>query len=263
MIDGFLTSARRRGLRPASIYKRGRVVRAWCAYLDERGVSVEAATRFDVEGWLDTSRGAARHRYTLVSHLHMFYVWARRNDYATVDPTELVERPRLERRLPRPARAASVDVAIAEADPVMRAMLCLMADAGLRCCEVAALRWGDVDLAAGTIYVTGKGGRDRVVGIPSRLAIALAALDGIDGPVIGRRRSACRVSQLVGGYLRGAGVNATAHQLRHLYATRLYAATDGDLLSVQHALGHASVTSTQIYAAIDPGRAIALAQRLG
>ena len=59
-----------------------------------------------------------------------------------------------------------------------------------------------------------------------------------------------------------AGVGAIKHQLRHLYATRLYAATHGNILAVQQALGHASVLSTQIYAKVDPGAALDAARRL-
>ena len=112
------------------------------------------------------------------------------------------------------------------------------------------------------MYVTGKGGHQRVVGIPARLAGILAESDATVGPVFGRPVSPTRVSQIVNAYLRDNGVAATAHQLRHLYGTRLYAATGGNLLAVQQALGHASVTSTQIYAAIDVGAAVNAARTL-
>jgi site-specific recombinase XerD len=252
----------RRGLRRSTIGKRAGVVRDWLAFLDQRRVVTASATRRDVEAWLDGHLCAARARYTLISHLHMFYVWLQREELATGDPTVLIERPRLERRLPRPARKGPVDLAMMQAPPDVALMLSLMADAGLRCCEVAVCTWDDVDLHEGVIYVHGKGGHDRVVGIPARLRGMLAAMNATTGPVHGRHVSPCRVSQIICPYLRAAGVGATAHQLRHLYATRLYTATNGNLLAVQQALGHASVMSTQIYARVDPAAALDAARRL-
>jgi integrase/recombinase XerC len=252
----------RRGLAAGTRYARTRIVRRWFGYLDVAGVGFASARLADVDGFVDELGGGARYRYCAVSHLHQFYIWARRYGHSSADPTELVERPRLPVRLPRPLNAAQVGAALADADPITTIMICLMADAGLRCCEVAALCWSDIDHTSGTLRVSGKGNRERIVGIPQRLAGALRAVDGLAGPVTGRTLAAHRVSQLVGAHLRAAGVAATAHQLRHSYATRLYAATGGDLLAVQQALGHASVMSTQGYAAIDPGRAVAVARRL-
>lgn len=258
----FRDALERRGLRRLTIYNRLFVVRSWSEYLDKQGRTLNTGTTADVENWLDPALLSPRTRYARISHLHMFYVWAMRTGRVDHDPTSLVERPRLDRRLPRPARSATINAAYEQADPVMRVALSLMADAGLRCMEVAGLDWDDVDLVAGVVYVAGKGGRDRVVGMPARLRVSLAALDGSSGPVLGRRYAAHRVSQLVNEYLHSCGTQATAHQLRHLYATRLYSATGGNLLAVQHALGHASVTSTQVYAELDPGVAVAAAQLL-
>lgn len=240
---------RRRNMRASSIDKRMSEVRSWLAFADELWVIADEDL---VEDWLDTRQLGAKSRYGAISHLHMFYVWAIRRRLVIEDPTIRIDRPILPRRLPRPARRSDVDAAIDEADPVMAAMLSMMADAGLRCCEVAVLDWDDVDLVDLKLRVTGKGGHERVVGMADRVARSLAALDDIDGPVIGRTATACRVSQLVNGYLHARGVRSTAHQLRHLYATRLLAQTRGDLGAVREALGHASVTSTEIYAQVDP-----------
>lgn len=255
---------RRRALAAGTIEKRMAVVRWWTSYLVAHGGrDLATATSGDVEAFMDSrQRCGPRTRYAIASHLHAFYVWAVRAGIVPSDPTIGVDRPRLPRRLPRPARADGVATVIATAPADMAAAVALMADAGLRCCEVARLRWVDVDLATGVLWVRGKGERDRVVGIPARLARVLAALDTTTGPVLGRVLTPARVSQLVGELLRAGGLDATAHQLRHLYATRLYAATGGDLVSVQHALGHASVATTQIYVAIDPDRALDAARKL-
>lgn len=255
-------SLQRRGYARSTMTRRMSIARAYLEHLEQRGVTFSAAALRDVDEWLDSRPCNVRNRYQLICHLHMVYRWAQRYGYADSDPTELVERPRLPRSLPRPARAAGVDEAIRAGTKRMAAMISLMADAGLRCCEVSRLDWRDVDLGAGVLVVRhGKGGRDRMVGIPPRLMICLAALDETQGPVA-TRGNPQMVSRNVGKFLRRMGVDATAHQLRHLYGTRLYEATAGDLLAVQNAMGHASVATTQIYAAIDARRAIEVAQRL-
>lgn len=255
----FTRAMRRRNMRPQSIDKRASEIRRWLAYAGDLWVIADDDL---VEDWLDARDVSATTRYCAISHLHQFYVWAHRRRLVTEIPTVSIERPRLPRRLPRPARRHDVEAAVEAAPVEMRVMLALMIDGGLRCCEVAVLDWAQVDLDLGTIHVTGKGGHERVVGIPARLAVTLAALDDVTGPVVGRRLSACRVSQIVNAYLHRHGITSTAHQLRHLYATRMLVQTGGNLLAVQQALGHASVTSTQIYAQVDPRSALDAAHLL-
>lgn len=257
VISDYRDAMRRRHLAASTIYARSCTVRRWIEFADDW----TTADGDDFERWLDSLSLGARARYTTISHVHAFYGWARRRRLVVDDPTELIERPRLPRRLPRPARMADVTTAIETAEPWIAAALSMMVDGGLRCCEVAGVEWHDVDLDAGTMFVTGKGGHDRMIGLPARLVGHLAALDGFHGPVIGRRITPTRVSQIVNAYLRSVGVRATAHQLRHLYATRMLAAT-GDITAVQQALGHASIASTQIYAAINPVTALDAARRL-
>jgi integrase/recombinase XerD len=249
----------RRGLADGTIRQRTYLAIRWITYAGPRWTD---PGRELLEAWLDGFGLSARTRYTYLSNLHDLYRWANRDGHAHVDPTAGIERPRLPRAIPRPARVADATLLIAGAADPYRVLFALMADAGLRCCEVAALMWRDVDLAAGTLHVTGKGGHERVVGIPRRLEQILASLDPDGAPVIGRWWSRQRVSDEAGAYLRAHELPYTAHQFRHLYATRLYAATSGDLLAVQHALGHASVTSTQIYARCDPVTALAAARAL-
>lgn len=251
----------RRGLAAGTIYARSCDLRRWIEHV---GVGWPHATRHDVEAWLDGRPLGARARYTAISHLSMFYRWAIREELAGVDPTTAVERPKLPRRLPRPVPATQVNRLLDGAGELLVPML-LMLDAGLRCCEVARLRWCDVDLEAGTLMVSGKGDRDRLVGMPRRLrmAIYLAQADATNEWVIGRELTPARVSQLIGQRAKGLALNGlTAHRLRHTYATRLYEATAGDLGAVQIALGHASVSTTQIYAQVDPRRALEAARKL-
>lgn len=239
---------RRRGLSPATIQRRGYELRSWSGLVGERW---RWATRQDVEAWIDSRPLGVRARYSSISHLHAFYRWARREGLTTVDPTELVERPRLDRRLPRPARPGAVARAIGDGSTTWELASALAALAGLRCIELARLTWDDVDQVDGVLWVRGKGDRDRVVPISRQLRPILAAHDGSAGPVLGRRMTAQRVSQLGNEHLRRVGADCTMHQLRHSFATRLLRIA-GDVAVVQQALGHASLSTTQIYAAVAP-----------
>jgi site-specific recombinase XerD len=238
-----------RGYAPATIEKRTSVARRYLKAIR----SPFTASASDVEQWavgLELGQSATR---DAISHVRAFYRWAIRTGLTETDATSAVELPRTRRRLPRPARDVAIAVAVASATPELRAMLALMAGAGLRCCEVAALRWSDVDMIAGTIHVTGKGGRERVLAISPAIRRTLAAIDHPGGVVFGPY-SACRVSQLVNVHLRAVGAGCTAHQLRHRFATRSLEQC-GRLDLVRDLLGHASIANTEIYAAVVPGLA--------
>lgn len=218
----------------------------------------QGATPFDVEDWAAAQNWGASSTRDSVSHVRAFYRWAIRHGHATVDPTATVELPRAPRRLPRPARDVAIAAAVAVGDPAIVAMLALMAGAGLRCIEVARLRWSDVDMLAGTVHVHGKFDRERVIEIGPPVRRALAAIDGAGAHVFtsstGRAYTACRVSQLVNEHLRMVSAGCTAHQLRHRFATRALAECN-DLTTVRDLLGHTSVSTTEIYAAVTPGAA--------
>jgi len=141
----------------------------------------------------------------------------------------------------------------------MTAMLALMAGVGLRCCEVARLRWSDVDMIAGTIHVTGKFDRERVLEISQGVRRTLAAIDH-PGPFVffaertGKPYTPCRISQLVCQHLRSVGAGCTSHQLRHRFATAALESCE-NITTIRDLLGHSSVSTTEIYAQVTPGAA--------
>ena len=247
---------RRRGLAPATITKRVSNWRSFCRAADWR-----TATRADVERWVDARPLGPHARYCALSHLHMFYVWARRDGLVGHDPTADVERPRLPRRLRRPALDVDIGRALDGADPTMTVALLLMALAGLRCCEVSALCWRDVELGERRLWLRGKGGHERAVGIAPQLAQALAALDAPgDGPVVGWSPAA--TSHRVRARLREVGSRATAHQLRHRFAYRYLEASGHNVEALRQALGHASIATTQLYTHLDGDVVLAVAARM-
>lgn len=214
------------------------------------------ATWRDVEAYADGRDVGPSTTRDLISNVRSFYRWAGREDLCESDPTGLVDTPRVSKRLPRPAHGDDIAYALAIAPPRVAAMVALMAGCGLRCCEVAGLRWDDVDLAAGTARVVGKGDRERVVWLSDSVRARLAALDGTSGPVFlnlyGRPASRSVISQTVNQLFIDAGLTARAHRLRHWHATAALAQS-GNLAAVRDALGHATAATTEIYARLVPG----------
>lgn len=183
------------------------------------------------------------------SGLRSFYAWGIATGRIREDITALLPKVRTRTGKPRPAPEAVVSDALRLAEPRVRLMVALGAQAGLRCREIALVHRRDVerDILGWSLRVHGKGNKERVVPLPDALAHRLLDFPGyvFEGQIDGHL-SASYVSKLVSAALP-EGV--TAHMLRHRFASRAYAA-DHDIRAVQELLGHASVATTQIYTAV-------------
>ena len=181
-----------------------------------------------------------------------------------------VRSPRLPKRLPRPLSQNDAARALAVArdndvDWIGRrdaALLTLLYGAGLRISEALSLKRGDVPMGE-TLTILGKGRKERSVPVLPLLREAVADYAGTipftgapTAPLFLSRRGramSAREAQSLMQRLRGAlglSEKATPHALRHSFATHLLQG-GGDLRSVQELLGHASLSTTQVYTAID------------
>jgi integrase/recombinase XerC len=185
------------------------------------------------------------------------------------NPATGVSAPRAARRLPSTLdvdQMASL-LEIRGDDPVTvrdRAMLELLYSSGLRLGELVGLDLGDIDLADGMVRVTGKGRKTRLVpvGRAAREAVgawlkargSMAALGekAVFSGVRGRRISPRSVQARVEHWARrsGLGQRVHPHLFRHSFATHVLESS-GDLRSVQEMLGHANISTTQIYTHLD------------
>jgi integrase/recombinase XerC len=262
----------RRGLSSSTIRTYGYRLRALDQARQSAGGTLLDATAEDIQLFLDHRRLIPRTRYVWLSSLHTFYEWARKAELVDRNPTVDIVRPRPRRTLPRPITEDDLTAAIRQADPQMAAWLTLAAFAGLRCAEIAGLKTEDVMLDDNLLRVLGKGGHERVVPMHPRVRAALIRHGirrrgylfvrpefdelGRHHPAHGARYSAKNVSRLFSAHFRELGLEATAHQLRHRFATRTYQASR-DIRVVQELLGHQSPTTTAIYTAFRRTDAIA------
>lgn len=226
---------------------------------------------------LDTRRYARRTIARKASVLRRYFDWARRRGLVTRDPTQGLSTPRGEARLPRVLRDEELEVLLDAPRPAAGAVdehtsarddavLELLYGSGLRVSEVCTLRPGDVDLARRRVTVWGKGGKQRTVPLSEPAVAALERWMRRHRPLV--TPEAASVGDALFWNARGARLTPRdvrrlldrrsahpthPHALRHTFATHLL---DGgaDLRAVQELLGHADLSTTQIYTHVSKER---------
>ena len=254
---GYCAAMRRRNLAPTTMRRRrSTLMRAERWITANYGVDLNAASPEMLEAWLDSLKVSSVSRHHYRSDLASYYDWAVKHHHADEDPTRLVERPRLPRSLPRPITTDDLYAADRAAEPRMRAILRLGAYAGLRCAEIANLDRLDLDLYGEQIVVRqGKGAKDRMVPMHPRVREALnqhglPRAGWLFPTRNGHPYAPASLSGMVSQWFTDElGMPWTLHNLRHWFATSVYAASGNDLRAVQDLLGHASVQTTQVYTA--------------
>ena len=264
IVDQFVAHAHSCGWRPTTVKRRTLTVRQFADHLEPR--SVDAATLGDVEAFLARyERPRTKHAY--LSDLRAFYLWAVDHDLVDRNPAAKMRLVKAPKSLPKPIRQP-VDRALTEGRRRTRLMVALGYYAGLRCCEIAALDgvdlWLDRDPPQ-LVVRDGKGGKDRRVFIHPELGELLADVTRA-GPLFPGRVdghvSPSTVSATLKRHLKACGVTATAHQLRHTFATAVAEESDGDVLLTAGFMGHESMNTTMGYIAISSDRGADVIARL-
>ncbi|MDO4900846.1 tyrosine-type recombinase/integrase [Actinomyces sp.] len=252
-VDAWVLAMRAKGLTARTVTERARVIRQ---------ASQTAATGPDALAPADIERFLARAstpgtRYTYYSALRAWCRWLVRTGRRTDDPTEAVERPRMPVGRPRPISRAQLDRLLAmHLRPDTRTKILLAAYQGLRVHEIAKIRGEDIDADAGTLTVTGKGGRVDTLPLHPRIATEAGCRprEGYWFPSPtrpGRPVTGKSVGQVIAAALHRAGIHASAHRLRHFFATELLAA-GADSRIVQVLMRHSSLATTARYLGVSP-----------
>jgi len=242
-------------------------LRAWAT---EQGAEVETLHTEQLRAFI-----ASEHRRGLspkslqrrLSACRSFYRWLLRHGRIAANPAQPIRAPKAPRKLPQvldPDEAKALvevptDVPLGLRD---RALLELFYSSGLRLSELCALKWHDLDLQGGLVTVLGKGSKQRRVPVGSYARAALgewkadqgAAPDayvfpGRNGPISARGVQA-RLRTLA--QRQGLFKRVHPHLLRHSFASHVLESS-GDLRGVQELLGHADISTTQIYTHLDFG----------
>jgi integrase/recombinase XerC len=282
----YLSAERRMSPKTVEAYERD--TRQFLAFLSEHlggRVTLAALARLkplDVRAFMAARRGdgiSSRSLMRMLAGARSFARFLERNGRGKIGALSAVRAPKLAKTLPKPLpiaaakRIAETELRTGEerAPWILArdaAVLALLYGSGLRISEALALQRKDFQSArhAEVVTVTGKGNKARMVPVLARVAalvaeyIALCPYDlPSDGPLfVGAKGGtlSARVVQLAMARLRGAlGLpeSATPHALRHSFATHLLG-RGGDLRAIQELLGHASLSTTQIYTAVDTER---------
>jgi integrase/recombinase XerD len=282
-VEAFLAHAAvERGLAPRSIEAYARDLARFTAFAAQQGAREPAALRrAHVAAFalaLERAGLAPRSRARTLVAVRRFVRFLLATGVVDEDAARDVDAPRLPRALPRPLRPDETERLIAAADPSTplglrdRAMLEVLYGAGLRVSELVGITLSGLERRAGWLRVRGKGGRERIVplGEPALAALERWLAEGRPGLVRGRassgdavfptRRGRAMTRQNFFVRLRAlarlAGLpleRVSPHVLRHSFATDLLEG-GADLRAVQTLLGHADLSTTQVYTGVSRAR---------
>jgi integrase/recombinase XerD len=271
-IDKFLDALwMQRGLSAHTLAAYRRDLYRFSIWLNDRDTSLAAVERFDIQGFLAAELGrglSARSVARELSSIRAYYGYRLNEGVCQADPTEQVEAPKQGQSLP--STLSEDDVAALLAAPDVntpkglrdRAMLELLYATGLRVSELIGLRDLQVNLASGIVRVTGKGSRERIVPMGEEARqwlqrylrdVRPQLLNGVASALLFPGRNGNSMTRqtfwhIIRRYSQRAGIvrHLSPHTLRHAFATHLLN-HGADLRAVQMLLGHANLSTTQIY----------------
>ena len=248
-----------------------------CAYLDAcdnqvSPIDIDEATL--QEFVYETSKHVnARSQARILSGLKSFFMFLIFEDYRSQNPLELIESPRLGRKLPDTLSIQDIDALVAAIDLSSnegernRAMIEVLYGCGLRVSELVSLKISDLFFFEGFIKVTGKGNKQRFVPIGDNTQKFInlykdnnrkysTIQKGFDDILFLNRRGKQLTRAMIFTIIKDLAVkidlqkNISPHTLRHSFATHLLE-NGADLRSIQLMLGHESITTTEVYVHLD------------
>lgn len=280
LLDQFLDFiALEKGLSPNTRVAYALDLQTFLNYLNSRGVhSINTVRREHITGFLLAQKDQGLSTNSLCRRLvaiKVFFRFLQQEGLLAGNITEAMESPKIWKILPGTLTYKEVERLLASPDTSKplglrdRAMLETLYGTGLRVSELAGLSLNDVHFDEGYVRCMGKGSKERVVPIGERARLALRQYLDEVRPALSKGRSTAAVFlnyrgtplgrkgiwKLIKKHARAAGItkNVKPHTLRHSFASHLLA-NGAPLRVIQEMLGHADITTTQIYTHVDPAR---------
>lgn len=261
-----------RNLSSNTVSSYGLDLRCFHSFLRNRHMTYDNVDYFSARAYLISLEKKGLSRRSIARNIiacRTFFKYLLREKKVMANPFELLQTPKLEKRLPSFLYIDEVKRLMEKPDTASplgqrdKAILELLYASGMRISEIVNLKLADIDFSQSEVLVFGKGSKERIVLIGSYAKQALKSyIDegrnrllkgriGIKNVFVNRsggKLTSRSVERMVGGYARSAGINkrVTPHTLRHSFATHLLEG-GADLKVVQELLGHSSLSTTQIY----------------
>lgn len=248
-------------------------------FLGQRQIrTIEESSRFDILAYLQKLQQEKKASSTIsrnITALRSFYQYLYREKMIDQDPSVNLDTPKIERRLPKVLTTREVELLLEQPkgdDPASlrdKAMLEVLYATGIRVSELISLKKTDVNLTMGFIRCVGKGSKERMIPLGSKAIKSLERYLTLGWAILskGKESEALFLNHLGTGltrqgfwkiikkYAHEAGItkSITPHTLRHSFATHLLE-NGADLRAVQEMLGHADISTTQIYTHLTQSR---------
>jgi integrase/recombinase XerD len=265
-----------KGLAENSIFAYQRDVHNLMDFAIRQGIEVTQIQVIHLKNFLTeiTDLGiGARSQARMISGIKQFFLFLMLEDVIKSDPSELLEMPKIGRKLPEVLTIEEIDALIAAIDLSKneghrnRAMLETLYSCGLRVSELVNLRFSDLFFEEGFIRVIGKGNKERLVPVSPSVEKEIGIYNdfirrhqhiqpGNENVVFLNRRGAKLTRVMIFTIIKnlaheiGLQKNISPHTFRHSFATHLLEG-GANLRAIQEMLGHESITTTEIYTHLD------------